>query len=161
MSFASVKQPSKKPFLVIPAKALLNSRALRRIYKSVPLEGFAASVSGHLVLTGTQLLSIHLALYRPGGDSYSKDPYFGPYIDTLPRNFDSHPLSWAVKEKLGVASAHGMKLLRGLPPIVSKELQGVAKRFWGDWDVALQAKVGATLLGFASVEKPFLGNLRR
>ncbi|KAL5529173.1 hypothetical protein ACEPAG_5147 [Sanghuangporus baumii] len=133
--------PSKKPFLVIPAKALLNSRALSSMYRSIALEGFAnTSSSDRLVISGIQLLSIHLALHRPAGHSFSKDPHYGPYIDTLPRDFDNHPLAWIIKEKLSAAGSHETKLLRGLPPSVHKELEGVAKRFWNDWDVAMQAK---------------------
>ncbi|KAL5511592.1 hypothetical protein ACEPAH_4809 [Sanghuangporus vaninii] len=133
--------PSKKPFLVIPAKALLNSRTLSAMYRSIALEGFTStSSSDRLVISGIQLLSIHLALHRPTGRSYSKDPHFGVYIDTFPRDFDSHPLTWIIKEKLSVADSHETKLLQSLPPSVRKELEEVAKRFWNDWDVAVQAK---------------------
>ncbi|KAL5490358.1 hypothetical protein ACEPAI_5191 [Sanghuangporus weigelae] len=133
--------PSKKPFLVIPAKALLNSRTLSSVYRSIALEGFAnTSSSDRLVISGTQLLSIHLALHRPAGHSYSQDSHYGPYIDTLPRDFNNHPLTWIIKEKLSAAGSHEAKLLQGLPPSVRKELEGVAKRFWNDWNVAVQAK---------------------
>ncbi|EJD05890.1 SET domain-containing protein [Fomitiporia mediterranea MF3/22] len=133
--------PSKDPFLSIPASALLNSRTLRRFYPKIALEGLYDNPSSDLILTGTQLLSIHLALYRPGGeDSCSKDAHFGVYIDTLPTEFDSHPLTWLVKEKLGKAGAHEVKLLERLPPSVLSELEAVATRYWHDWDIAVRAK---------------------
>ena len=131
----------------MPAAALLNSRTLRRIYPSIALEGFYEGYSSSSpVLTGTQLISIHLALHRPKGNSYSKDPHFGPYIDTLPRSFDSHPLTWLIKRKKGKTTNVEETLSHNLPPSASKTLQEVEKRFWNDWEAAVRAKVGLSEL---------------
>lgn len=135
-------QASMEPILSIPAESLLNSRTLRPIYPSIPLEGFANTNSPSLVINGTQLLSIHLALNRPvGEDSSSRDPRFGPYIDTCPRDFDSHPLTWLVRQREGTALSYEEELLRWLPPSSYNGLNEVAKRFWDDWRVALRSKV--------------------
>ncbi|KAI5124551.1 hypothetical protein M0805_003073 [Coniferiporia weirii] len=138
--FATRALPSPSvPFLRVPEAALLNARTLREIYPTVALEGFSASKPpGGLVVNGTQLLSIHLALNRPTGDDESKDPCFGPYISILPRDFGSHPLSWIIKRELGQAAHCEQYLLQYLPPDVLSELQAVAKRFWNDWKVALR-----------------------
>ena len=76
----------------------MNSRTLQPLYLNLPIEGFknanqrqASEEIGPL--NGTQLLTVHLALHRTEHARCSSDPTFGPYIDTLPQEFDSHPLT--------------------------------------------------------------------
>ena len=56
----------------------------------------------------------------------------------LPRDFDSHPLTWAVHQTLGLASREECKLMDLLPPSVLAELLVVDRRFWADWEAVHQ-----------------------
>lgn len=56
----------------------------------------------------------------------------------LPRDFDSHPLTWVVHQTLGVASREECKLMNLLPPSVLAELLLLEKRFWTDWEAVRQ-----------------------
>ncbi|TFK54901.1 SET domain-containing protein [Heliocybe sulcata] len=107
--------PSTTLFTV-PASALLNIRTLERRYppRRPPL-------------SATQLVSLHLFLHRPEGESECKDPAFGPYISVLPRQFDAHPLTWRIRRTEG-------ELLSRLPPSVSRVVDVVTQRFQIDWD---------------------------
>ncbi|KAJ6502567.1 hypothetical protein C8R45DRAFT_977015 [Mycena sanguinolenta] len=99
-------QPST-PLFTIPARALVNCRTLAPHYPAG--------------LDATQLISLHLSLYR---DSHSLDPLFGPYISTLPREFDSHPLTSHVQQDA---------FLGRLPPSVATALVHVHARYLHDW----------------------------
>lgn len=125
----------------IPKSALLNSRTLRSIYPDVNLEGYERKSKDKLVLNGTQLLSIHLCLNRPHESGESEDVNFGPYITTLPREFNNHPLTWLVKKEQNLATTCETALLDVCPPGVLLELENVAKRFRKDWEIALRSKV--------------------
>ncbi|KAH7916069.1 hypothetical protein BJ138DRAFT_1140602 [Hygrophoropsis aurantiaca] len=81
-------------------------------------------------LTATQLISLHLYLYRPRGEENSSDPLFGPYISALPRNFDGHPLTWLVEPAISIEEN---SLLETLPPSVYDALQQLHTRFLEDW----------------------------
>ncbi|KAJ7109358.1 hypothetical protein C8R44DRAFT_802311 [Mycena epipterygia] len=107
--FALTNIPPSTPFLTIPARALLNSRSLVPHYPPG--------------LNAVQLIALHLCLYRPLHPSHSLDPLFGPYISTLPREFDSHPLTSHVK----AADA------RELPPSVDTALVRLHARYLHDW----------------------------
>jgi len=86
-------------------------------------------------LTAIQLISMHLLIWRPDGDEDSKDPLFGPYISTLPRDFSSHPLTWIVCSKHLRQGCTGGKdaLLQSLPPGISSQLECLYSRFLNDW----------------------------
>jgi hypothetical protein len=82
-------------------------------------------------LTATQLISLHLLLHRPIRDGESLDPFFGPYISVLPRDFDSHPVTWLVEE--GRRDYVGTEFLESLPPSAMLALRKVCRKFWDDW----------------------------
>nr|GAT58701.1 predicted protein [Mycena chlorophos] len=63
----------------IPARFLLNSRSLGSHYPN------------SAQLSAVQLMSLHLCLYKPLGGAPSRDSLFGPYIDSLPTEFNHHP----------------------------------------------------------------------
>lgn len=84
-------------------------------------------------LTAVQLISMHLFIWRPKADDDSADPFFGPYISILPRNFESHPLAWLVLSKLNKADDLLVSLLNSLPPSVLAALHRLHTRFWDDW----------------------------
>ncbi|KAF8894597.1 hypothetical protein BD779DRAFT_1669078 [Infundibulicybe gibba] len=124
------------PLFAIPAAALLNHDSLSPYYPDA-----------HLQLNAFQLVSLHLMLYRPQGDSKcSLDPLFGPYISVLPPNFNLHPLSWFWKDTLGLASPAESRLLRSIPPSVFRSLQDIAKRFQADWIKVLAYMQGCPAL---------------
>lgn len=124
--------------LSIPAAALLNARTLRNIYPTIPLEGYCPAAGGFL-MNATQLISLHLAVHRPKTES--TDPHFGPYINMCPSDFESHPLTWIVRERMNRSSPHERQLLTMLPPHVFDQLCGVSDRFRKDWMAALQCLV--------------------
>lgn len=84
-------------------------------------------------LTAVQLISMHLFIWRPKHEEDSADPFFGPYISILPRDFSSHPLTWLVLAKLSKADDLRVSLLDSLPPSVLAALHRLHTRFWDDW----------------------------
>ncbi|KAI0054054.1 SET domain-containing protein [Auriscalpium vulgare] len=125
--FTMVDVSPTKALFSIPRSAQINMKTLEPHY---PL-GTPGSP-----LSATQLISLHLFLSRPADDaSPSLDPLFGPYISMLPRNFNSHPLSWKVNLTLGVSGRSSIEdhLLLSLPPSVDSGLKEIEDRFWGDW----------------------------
>lgn len=113
--------PSSLLFAV-PPQALMNIRTLKTLYPT----------SGPTPLTAMQMISLHLYINRPHGSEDSLDPHYGPYISTLPRQFDSHPLTWIVRSKSGMESG-GALLLGYLPPSVHASLIKLHDRFCQDW----------------------------
>ncbi|KAJ7063248.1 hypothetical protein C8F01DRAFT_65285 [Mycena amicta] len=105
---ATTDIPPSTVLFTIPAHFLLNSRSLAPHY---PQFGRLSAV---------QLIALHLSLYRPGSTSGSHDPLFGPYIDSLPPSFDSHPLI--------------MQHPTECPPSVMKALQQLRARYEADLD---------------------------
>ncbi|KAG2132498.1 uncharacterized protein EDB93DRAFT_1176375 [Suillus bovinus] len=89
--------------------------------------------SGPTPLTATQMISLHLYINRPHGSEDSLDSHYGPYISTLPREFDSHPLTWIVQSKRGMETG-GVPLLKYLPSSVYASLVKLHDRFYQDWD---------------------------
>ena len=83
-------------------------------------------------LTATQLISLHLVLNRPSSNRKSLDPLFGPYISVLPRDFESHPLTWLLEQDAQQESI-GTKLLECLPPSATTALRDVFGKFLIDW----------------------------
>ncbi|THH11579.1 hypothetical protein EW146_g7986 [Bondarzewia mesenterica] len=101
---------------------------------------FAAFPASDL-LSATQLISLHLLLNRPPPDGESPDHLFGPYISVLPREFDSHPLTWAVQHKFGgpiPLTSSGENLLPKLPCSVLSALTKLEAKFWDDWKTVCQ-----------------------
>ncbi|KAG1875332.1 hypothetical protein C8R48DRAFT_592360 [Suillus tomentosus] len=124
--------PSSLLFAV-PPQALMNIRTLKSLHPT----------SGPTPLTATQMISLHLYINRPHGSEDSPDPHYGPYISTLPREFDSHPLIWIVQSKRGMESG-GVPLLKHLPPSVHACLVKLHDRFCQDWDAIRAYLVGNT-----------------
>ncbi|PSR74907.1 hypothetical protein PHLCEN_2v9441 [Hermanssonia centrifuga] len=116
--------PSSTLF-TIPAKAMMNTRTLSSTYPP-PADGPS--------LSAIQLISLHLLLHRPTEDCESLDAMFGPYISTLPRDFDSHPLTWLVQSQISAPSraVYGV-MLECIPPSVSAAIMRLSSRFWEDW----------------------------
>jgi hypothetical protein len=116
------------PLLTLPGKAKINAKTL-----------------GHYPhakrLTATQIISLHLLLYRPALGCESDDPHFGPYISILPRDFGVHPLTWIVHRTMGIGSHKERRLLGLLPPSVLADLLLVERRFWKDWEAVRQYMV--------------------
>ncbi|KAH7930793.1 SET domain-containing protein [Leucogyrophana mollusca] len=127
--FALKSCPPSTPLFTIPATALMNIKTLKTTYFT---RGSPES------LTAIQLMSLHLSLYRPQGEEDSPDPLFGPYISTLPRDFDSHPLTWLVKRIQNMAPRGDVNLLQCLPPCVHDALQKLHTRFQEDWAAVTQ-----------------------
>ena len=116
--FAAREIAPSTPLFTIPAAALLNSLSLSRHYpKSKPN------------ISAVQLISLHLLLHRPGPEGTSLDPLFGPYLSTLPQNFDTHPLVWHLKRNDGTRKW----VVDSLPVYVQRDLERVAKSFQKDW----------------------------
>lgn len=87
-------------------------------------------------LSCTQIISLHLLLHRPlDNQPDSGDPLFGPYISVLPREFDSHPLTWLWKEdNCGSAAVpQETQLLNALPASILGKLNKMFGLFKGDW----------------------------
>lgn len=117
----------------------MNIRTLQPVYSFLPLEGLPSLTSNVSLdvppLNGTQLLTLHLCLDRPEGDTMigtTPEPLFGPYINVLPREFDSHPFSWLLKRREGVASVDEMRLLDLLSPGIISALSTITDRFSSD-----------------------------
>ena len=108
----------------IPARALINSRTLSSFYP--------ATKSG-IVLTANQMITLHLLLHRPVGEHESLDPKFGPFISTMPREFDSHPLTWLIRSQQDQSDAFSHEIYALLPPSVDASVRQAVTRFWGDW----------------------------
>ncbi|KAF8478694.1 hypothetical protein DFH94DRAFT_633087 [Russula ochroleuca] len=122
--FAIVDIPPRTPILTLPSKAKINMATLGHYPYSKRL-------------TATQLISLHLLLYKPAPGCESDDPHFAPYISILPRDFGDHPLTWAVHRTLGAGSREEHSLLRLLPPSVLSDLLLLERRFWKDWEAVL------------------------
>ncbi|KAJ6496660.1 hypothetical protein C8R47DRAFT_1318293 [Mycena vitilis] len=104
--FAVAPIPPSTPLFTVPAHALVNVRTLQPHYP--------------LGLDAIQLIALHLGLYRFS----SSDPLFAPYLDSLPREFDSHPLTRHV---------HDPAFVSRLPPTVATALARLHARYLHDW----------------------------
>lgn len=124
--FALATIPPSTPLFAIPASALLNVATLSPHY---PLAR---------KMTAVQLISLHLLLHRPEEHLDSLDPLFGPYISILPRNFDSHPLTWYWKRDKSLTIEPTEDLLGDLPISVMHGLDDLAVRFYADWNIVQQ-----------------------
>lgn len=106
-------QPSEALFK-IPTNSLLNADTIH-IWSTK----YAATD-----LTAIQLLTSYLALYRSNS---LQDEWFGPYLQSLPENFDFHPLTWTLS-----SSPTKRRLVANLPPSVQEKVLKVKKRFLAD-----------------------------
>lgn len=90
-------------------------------------------------LSAHQLISLHLYLHRPPDDSAgSADSLFGPFISILPREFDSHPLTWLVHKNLGDENELESIFLALLPRSTRSVLDALAGRLERDSDAVTQ-----------------------
>ena len=119
-TYSSV-QPSATLF-TIPASAMINLRTLSPLYPA----------AGKLLLTANQMIPLHLVLHRPGEDGISRDPSWGPFISTMPRGFGSHPVTWAVRKRLGLATVLEEDLLSLLPPTTASAVNDRVRPFMAD-----------------------------
>jgi hypothetical protein len=126
--YATKTIPPSTALFTIPASTLININTLSQNYPSARPK-----------LTAIQLISLHLYLYRPVDLQDSSDPLFGPYISTLPNNFDYHPLAWFCHDKAQKAET---QLLSALPPSAMDSLKQLAGRFYADWKTICQYLVG-------------------
>lgn len=94
-------------------------------------------------LNATQMISLHLLLHRPKDNEKSLDPMFGPYISTLPREFDSHPLTWRVRNRYNLQQDPASILSSCLPPCIATALVELEARFWADFQIVLDYSVGS------------------
>jgi len=135
--FASRRCRPSTTLFTVPAKALININTLRRIYAPK----FVSD------LTAVQQISMHLLLHRPREDDDALDPAYGPFISTMPRDFDSHPLTWLVKSKdfpETVIDRPEERLLKMLPPSPSRALNRLYKRFMDDWTAVYKLLVSTS-----------------
>ncbi|KAI0798047.1 SET domain-containing protein [Abortiporus biennis] len=116
-------KPSETLF-TIPAKAMINVKTLSQLYP--------ARKDGS-TLSATQMISLHLLLHKPHGNEESLDRTFGPYISTMPRDFESHPLTWSVRKHLKRCSLVEDSLLDALPPSALAALHRLTSRYVEDW----------------------------
>ncbi|KAI6167036.1 hypothetical protein EDD17DRAFT_1469443 [Pisolithus thermaeus] len=116
--------PAGQPPFLYPSQAMMNVMTLKPHYPPETAEA----------LTGIQLVCMHLFLWHPRRDSEnSEDPLFGPYISTLPREFDGHPLTWVVRSKHQNTTCQDDHPLQWLPPSVLSALDCLHRRFTDDW----------------------------
>jgi len=124
--FATGSIEPSTPLFSIPAAALLNSLTLAPHYPAARPK-----------LSCTQIVSLHLLLHRPL-DNISNDPLFGPYISVLPRDFESHPLTWLWKEdQRGRGTTIESRLLDVISPRILTKLNKMFGLFKSDWDSIL------------------------
>ena len=89
-------------------------------------------------MTGVQTcalpISLHLYLHRPLDDDTkeSVNNPFGPFISILPREFDSHPLTWLIRKNMGDENELESTLLALLPRSTRSVLGVLAERFERD-----------------------------
>jgi len=94
-------------------------------------------------LSAHQLISLHLYLYKPPNDNMdSTDNLFGPFISILPREFDSHPLTWLVHKNLGNQNELESTLLALLPRSTRSALDVLGERYERDSDAVAKYLVG-------------------
>ncbi|KAF7304868.1 SET domain-containing protein [Mycena kentingensis (nom. inval.)] len=125
---ATTHIPPSTPLFTIPARFLLNSRTLASHYPQPSR------------LSAIQLISLHLSLYRPT-QGPSQDELFGPYIDTLPVEFDLHPLVRPPTTELPPSVASALQELRDR---YTQDLQAVRAYVQNHRETLLQ-KPGADL----------------
>jgi len=115
------------PLFVVPSSALVNVETILSLYP------------GGKLLNAHQLISLHLYLHKPLDDTKeSTDDLFGPFISILPREFDSHPLTWVVQERLGGDNESGSFFLAMLPHSTRSILNALAERFERDSNAVIK-----------------------
>jgi hypothetical protein len=122
----------------IPKKALLNSLTIAPLYPKTL----------HQALNATQLISLHLALYRYASwkENAAEEAIetFIPYIRTLPLDFDTVPLQREVHQDKTWQHLQDRKLL---PYGLLEKTEDVSRRFHRDWQMSRDAWVRSTDFG--------------
>ena len=114
---------------MVPPSALANVKTLAPLYP------------GSKRLSAHQLISLHLYLHKPlDSTKESPDSLFGPFISILPREFDSHPLTWVIQQNMGGDTESPFLAL--LPRSTRSILNALAERFQRDSDVVITYLVG-------------------
>ena len=73
----------------------------------------------------------------------STDSLFSPFISILPREFDSHPLTWLVHKNMGDENELESTFLALLPRSTRSVLDALAERFERDSDVVIKYLVSS------------------
>lgn len=126
--FTTTEVEPYSPLFILPATAKMNVLTLKSHYPDAN------------DLTAVQKITMHLFLHQPSDGGDSQDPLFGPYISVLPRDFDSHPLSWLIRTTSAIGGApdqscaHERSLLSFLTPSVQSSLAELKEKFRKDWD---------------------------
>ena len=108
------------------------------------VETIAPLYPGGELLSAHQLISLHLYLHKPVNDAKeSTDNPFGPFISILPRDFDSHPLTWIFRRGLSDNNEPGSALLALLPRSTRSLLNALAERFERDSDAVIKYLVSS------------------
>ncbi|KAG7092439.1 hypothetical protein E1B28_008794 [Marasmius oreades] len=106
-----------QPLFTIDTDKILNIKTLTPLYPNHRL-------------SATQLIALHLVLSR------ANKREFGPYVATLPTNFDFHPLSWYTE---------GSERALYLPPSHANSLKMLAVRFCNDREASYRYMVDSGL----------------
>jgi len=101
--FTTTEVEPYSPLFILPATAKMNVLTLKSHYPDAN------------DLTAVQKITMHLFLHQPSDGGDSQDPLFGPYISVLPRDFDSHPLSWLIRTTSAVGGAPDQSCAREIP----------------------------------------------
>lgn len=131
--FALQSCPRSATLFTISASAMINLKTLSPLYPA----------AGKLLLTANQMITLHLMLHRPGDDGLSHDPAWGPYITTMPREFDSHPVTWAVRSQVRLATTLEQELLSLLPSRIVSVLNERVRLFLADWTAICKYSIAA------------------
>lgn len=129
---------------MIPSGALLNPLTLlSNPLNSIPIHLFPSAPShsskrrrtrSSKSLNTTQLLTLHLVLTRDKEDRHASG--WKEYIDTIPQDFDWHPLSWLV---------HGDRRIESVPTAARRHAELVKAKF--DDDLVVLHRVLVSPLG--------------
>ncbi|KAF9792401.1 hypothetical protein BJ322DRAFT_1151116 [Thelephora terrestris] len=125
--FLTTPCPPLGPLFVVPPPALVNVKTLAPLYP------------GSKRLSAHQLISLHLYLHKPlDSTQESGDNLFGPFISILPREFDSHPLTWVIEQTLNGDNEPGSTFLALLPRSTRFLLSTLAGRFQRDSNAVIK-----------------------
>ncbi|RPD66070.1 SET domain-containing protein [Lentinus tigrinus ALCF2SS1-7] len=138
--FASRDCPPSTTLFKVPSTALMNKTTIAKLYPQLRERR----------LSGVQLVSMHIFLHKPPKEEESRDPVFGSYISTLPRDFSSHPLTWLVKRDIKEGDAWERAALSVLPPSTVQKLSVLQERFLADWQAVGYVLEDSTIIATSS-----------